>query len=103
MLDLRLSKGGDTIELQRRMVPPQNNWVEEWIQPNLRGFLSSPGLRSLLQQTNCLEIRAIAKTRATQAMRSLNVFFAEKNTPFLKAVWLSVIFRVGEKNKGPIL
>ena len=30
----------------------------------------------------------------TQAMTSLN---------FLKAEWLSIIFRVGEKNKGPIL
>ena len=39
----------------------------------------------------------------TQAMRSLNFFFAEKNAPFLKAEWLSVIFRVGEKNKGPLL
>ena len=30
-------------------------------------------------------------------------FFAKKNAPFLKAEWLSVIFSVGEKNKGPIL
>lgn len=66
------------------------------MQPSLRGFLRSEACVAFAAE-KLLENKSESKNAsyALQAMRSLN---------FLKAdEWLSIIFWVGEKNKGPIL